>query len=60
MKISSVETIVCRVPLPQPLVDSTIRLTEWELIISTVRTDTGLTGVGWSYTPGTGGSPSAP
>ena len=55
MKISSVETIVCRVPLPQPLVDSTIRLTEWELIIATVRTDTGLTGVGWSYTPGTGG-----
>ena len=56
MKISSVETDVCRVPMPQPLVDSTIRLTEWELVISKVRTDTNLTGVGWSYTLGTGGA----
>ncbi len=56
MKISSVETLVYRVPMPAPLVDSTIRLTEWELVLAKVRTDTNLTGVGWSYTLGTGGA----
>jgi L-alanine-DL-glutamate epimerase-like enolase superfamily enzyme len=55
MKITSIETGLYRVPLAEPLVDSTIRLTEWELVISRIRTDNGVAGTGWSYTLGTGG-----
>jgi L-alanine-DL-glutamate epimerase-like enolase superfamily enzyme len=56
MKITTIETGLYRVPMPEPLVDSTIRLTEWELVISRVGTDDGVTGVGWCYTIGSGGS----
>lgn len=56
MKVISVETGLYRVPLRELLVDSTIRLTEWELVISRVRTDNNLTGVGWCYTLGSGGT----
>jgi L-alanine-DL-glutamate epimerase-like enolase superfamily enzyme len=56
MKISSIETGLYRIPMAEPLVDSTVRLTDWELVVARVRTDTNLTGVGWSYTIGTGGT----
>lgn len=56
MKITSVETGLYRVPLREPLVDATIRLTEWELVIARVRTDNHRTGVGWCYTLGSGGT----
>jgi L-alanine-DL-glutamate epimerase-like enolase superfamily enzyme len=56
VKITAVRTGLYRIPLGQPLVDATIRLTEWELIVSRVETDSGVSGVGWCYTLGSGGS----
>ena len=56
MKIRSVETRLYRVPPTVRIQDSIQAVSHWEWIITTVRTDSGLVGTGWSYTLGMGGS----
>src|ERR1044071_6865642 len=56
MKIRSVETRLYRVPPTVRIQDSIQAISHWEWIVTTVRTDSGLTGTGWSYTLGMGGS----
>jgi len=56
MRIKSVETKLYRVPPTVRIQDSVQAVGHWEWIVTTVRTDAGLTGTGWSYTLGMGGS----
>ena len=56
MRIESVETRLYRVPPTVRISDAIQAIHRWEWIITTIRTDTDLTGTGWSYTLGMGGS----
>lgn len=56
MRITSVETRLYRVPPTIKISDSIQSINVWEWVVTTIRTDTGLTGTGWSYTLGMGGS----
>ena len=56
MKIVSVESQLASLPLQcEPWGDSFHRVTHIEIIVTDVRTDTGLTGTGFSHTSGVGG-----
>jgi L-alanine-DL-glutamate epimerase-like enolase superfamily enzyme len=56
MRIDSIQTRLYRVPPSVRIQDSIQAVDRWEWIVTTVHTDTGLTGTGWSYTLGMGGS----
>lgn len=56
VRITEIESRLYRVPPTVHVQDSIQRITHWEWIITTVKTDAGLTGTGWSYTLGMGGS----
>ena len=57
MRIESVETTLASLPLPGPAWGDTIHhVTHIELVVTDVRTDTGLVGTGFSYTSGVGGT----
>src|SRR5690625_2755950 len=56
MKGVSIETKLYRVPPTVPWEDSIHKVSGIEWIIVEMKTDTGHTGVGWSYTVGMGGT----
>ncbi len=56
MRITNVECRLYRVPPTIVLQDSIQRIPAWEWLITTVETDAGFKGTGWSYTLGMGGS----
>lgn len=56
MRVESVETAVYRIPPSEPWADAAGSLTEKEWILSEVATDQGMSGIGWSYTVGHGGT----
>ena len=56
MRISSIEAKLYRIPPAARIEDSIQRIAKWEFILTTVRTDTGIGGVGFCYTLGIGGT----
>lgn len=56
MRISGIETRLYRIPLALKTEEATQRIPDREFIISTVTTDTGISGTGFAYTFGAGGS----
>jgi L-alanine-DL-glutamate epimerase-like enolase superfamily enzyme len=56
MRISGIETRLYRIPLALRIEDVTQRIPEREFVISTVTTDSGISGIGFAYTFGLGGS----
>ncbi len=56
MRITSIQTNLYRVPPSIRISDSIQSIHTWEWIITSIHTDAGLTGTGWSYTLGMGGS----
>ncbi len=56
MRITGIETRLYRIPPAVHIEDSIQRIAHWELILSTVTTDSGLTGTGFAYTLGIGGT----
>jgi L-alanine-DL-glutamate epimerase-like enolase superfamily enzyme len=56
MRITGIETRLYRIPPAVHIEDSIQRIAHWELILSTVTTDAGLTGTGFAYTLGIGGT----
>ena len=56
MRIEHLQAFTYRIPPAIPWEDATHVTTGLEYIITTVHTDNGLTGVGWSHTPGVGGT----
>jgi L-alanine-DL-glutamate epimerase-like enolase superfamily enzyme len=48
MRIESVETRLYRVPPTVRISDSIQAIHHWEWIVTTIRTDSGLTGTGWA------------
>ncbi|MSQ55392.1 MAG: mandelate racemase/muconate lactonizing enzyme family protein [Betaproteobacteria bacterium] len=56
MRIEAIETRLYRVPPTVRISDAIQSIHRWEWIITTVRTDTGLVGRGWTYTLGIGGT----
>jgi L-alanine-DL-glutamate epimerase-like enolase superfamily enzyme len=56
MKITRMEVSLHRLPLKKPWGDSTHRITHIELILCKLSTDTPHSGVGYSYTVGSGGA----
>lgn len=55
MKIRDIETKLYRIPPTIQLHDAVQSISMWEWIVTTVYTDNGLVGTGWSYTLGMGG-----
>jgi L-alanine-DL-glutamate epimerase-like enolase superfamily enzyme len=56
MKIDKVEAAMYRIPPAVPWEDATHVVSDVEYVVTTVTTDDGLTGIGWSYTSGIGGT----
>jgi len=56
MRITEIDTRLYRIPPAVRIQDAIQRVTQWEFIISTVRTDAGISGTGFAYTNGMGGS----
>lgn len=56
MRIESIQTHLYRVPPTVRISDSIQSIHTWEWIVTTVQSDHGLTGTGWTYTLGMGGS----
>ena len=56
VRITSIETNLYRVPPTTKITDSIQSIQMWEWIVTTIHTDAGLIGTGWSYTLGMGGS----
>ena len=56
MRITEIDTRLYRIPPAVRIQDAIQRVTHWEFIISTVRTDAGISGTGFAYTNGMGGS----
>ena len=56
MRITSIETKLYRVPPTIQISDAIQSISHWEWIVTTIRTDAGITGTGWSYTVGMGGT----
>ena len=56
MKIDSIDLQLSRIPLPKgPLGDQIHKVTDIEIILADITTDTGLVGTGFSHTSGVGG-----
>ncbi len=57
MQIASIDAALYRIPLPQVLSDSTHgEMADFELVTVRVRTDQGISGLGYTYTVGRGGA----
>lgn len=56
MRITDIETRLVRVPPTTKISDAIQSIDKWEWIITTIRTETGHVGTGWSYTLGIGGT----
>lgn len=56
MKITNIESRLYRIPPTIKLQDSIQQINTWEWVITTIETDDGLVGTGWTYTLGMGGS----
>jgi L-alanine-DL-glutamate epimerase-like enolase superfamily enzyme len=56
MRITEVEARLYRIPPAVHIEDAIQRVAHWEFIITTVRTDAGISGTGFAYTNGMGGS----
>jgi len=56
MRITDIDTRLVRVPPTIKISDAIQSINVWEWIITTIRTDTGHVGTGWSYTLGIGGT----
>lgn len=56
MRITEIETRLYRIPPAVHIEDAIQRVSHWEFIVSTVRTDAGISGTGFAYTNGMGGS----
>jgi L-alanine-DL-glutamate epimerase-like enolase superfamily enzyme len=56
MRITEIEVKLYRIPPAVHIEDAIQRVSHWEFIISTVKTDTGISGTGFAYTNGMGGS----
>ena len=56
MRISGVETRLYRIPPAVQIEDSIQRISHWEFVVSTVTTDAGISGTGFAYTLGIGGT----
>ena len=56
MRIIELETRLYRVPPAVHIEDSIQRVSHWEFVIATLKTDNGLIGTGFAYTCGMGGS----
>ena len=56
MQIANIEAKLYRIPPAAQIVDSIQRISHWEFILTTVTTDTGITGTGYCYTLGIGGT----
>ncbi len=56
MRITELETRLFRIPPAIHIEDAIQRTSLWEFILTTVKTDAGLTGTGFAYTNGMGGS----
>jgi L-alanine-DL-glutamate epimerase-like enolase superfamily enzyme len=56
VRVTDLEARLYRIPPPIRIQDAIQRVAHWEWVITTVRTDAGLTGTGFAYTGGLGGS----
>jgi L-alanine-DL-glutamate epimerase-like enolase superfamily enzyme len=56
MRITDIETRLYRIPPAVHIEDAIQRVSHWEFVISTVKTDAGVSGTGLAYTNGMGGS----
>ena len=56
MRIKDIETRLYRVPPAVRIEDAIQHVSHWELIVSTVKTDAGVSGTGLAYTLGLGGT----
>ena len=56
MKITELEVELLRVPPTIQLQDAIQRISTWEWVLVTLRTDEGISGTGWTYTLGMGGT----
>ncbi|MEP7361590.1 MAG: uroporphyrinogen decarboxylase, partial [Chloroflexota bacterium] len=55
MKIERVTTQAYRLPLKEHFMSAKYLITHQELVLTTIETDTGVTGSGWCTTVGVGG-----
>ena len=56
MRVKDLDVRLYRIPPPIRIQDSIQRVAHWEWVITTVTTDAGLTGTGFAYTGGLGGT----
>jgi L-alanine-DL-glutamate epimerase-like enolase superfamily enzyme len=56
MRITDIEARLYRIPPSVHIEDAIQRVSHWELIVTTVKTDAGISGTGFAYTIGLGGS----
>ena len=56
MRVTDLSVRLYRIPPPIRIQDSIQRVAHWEWIVTTVTTDAGLTGTGFAYTGGLGGT----
>ena len=56
MRVTDLESRLYRIPPPIRIQDSIQRVAHWEFVVTKVSTDAGLTGTGFAYTNGFGGS----
>lgn len=56
MRITEIESRLYRIPPAARIEDAIQRVSHWELLVGTVHTDAGITGTGFAYTNGFGGT----
>jgi len=56
MRITGIDTRLYRIPPAVQIEDSIQRISHWEFVVSTVTTDAGISGTGFAYTLGIGGT----
>jgi L-alanine-DL-glutamate epimerase-like enolase superfamily enzyme len=56
VRVTELESRLYRIPPPIRIQDSIQRVAHWEFVVTKVSTDAGLTGTGFAYTNGLGGS----
>ena len=56
MRIAGIDTRLYRIPPAVQIEDSIQRISHWEFVVSTVTTDAGISGTGFAYTLGIGGT----
>ena len=56
MRITGIDARLYRIPPTVQIQDSIQRISHWEFIVTTVATDAGITGTGFAYTLGIGGT----